>query len=124
VEDKLRFLGVGICRTGEFVPWLDDYVDRLHAMWNKLGNYGFGASPIPFMTAFKIFIQPAIFYGAEIWGILHLKEVMEKGKSPFLHWRTKPLLEFLKQKYGLPKDGFNIPIISLCNIKTSFAVIY
>jgi hypothetical protein len=56
VRDKLRFLGVGICRTGDLVPWLDNYVDRLHAMWNKLGNYGFGASPIPFMTAFKIFI--------------------------------------------------------------------
>jgi hypothetical protein len=56
-------------------------------------------------------VQSAIFYGAEIWGIDHLSEVITKGKSPYLHWRTKPLLEFLKVKFGLPRDGFNIPIV-------------
>lgn len=55
-------------------------------------------------------MQPAIYFGAEIWGIAHLVEVMKKGKSPFLHWRSKALLEFLKIKFGLHKDGFNLPI--------------
>lgn len=80
-------------------------------MWNKLANCGFGSSPIPFMTAFKIFIQPAVYYGAKIWGIAHLQDVMRKSKSPFLSDRTKPLLDFLKFKYGLPRDSFNLPLI-------------
>ena len=106
------------------MPWLEEYTGRLHAMWNNLINMGFGASPIPFLTAYRVFIQPAIFYGAEIWGLDHLTEVMTKNRSPFIHHRTKPLLTFLKQKFGLPKDGFNLPILQLCNLKSFFAAVY
>lgn len=53
-----------------------------------------------------------------------MRAVMEHNKSPFLHTRTKPLLEFLKIKFGLPKDGFNLPILTLCDIKTFFAAAY
>ena len=80
-------------------------------MWNKLGNYGFGASPLPFITAYKVFIQPAILFGAELWGLQHLQDVMQKNRSPFVHDRFKPLLTFLKGKFGLPRDGFNLPIL-------------
>ncbi len=56
VADKLRFLGVGIDRDGKFFPWLTSYTDRLHMLWNKLNDYGFGASLIPFMKAYNIFL--------------------------------------------------------------------
>ncbi len=56
VSDRLRFLGIGITREGKLVPWPESYNDRLHVMWNKLANYGFGASPVPFLIAFKIYI--------------------------------------------------------------------
>ncbi len=56
VADKLRFLGVGIDRDGNFFPWLTSYSDRLHMLWNKLNDYGFGASLIPFMKAYNIFL--------------------------------------------------------------------
>ena len=53
-----------------------------------------------------------------------MKDVMVRNKSPYLHDRMRAILEFLKVKYGLPSDGFNMPIIQLCGIKTCFAAIY
>lgn len=124
VQSQLRFLGVGITRTGALVPWKEAYNDRLHAIWNRLEMAGFGASPIPFSQAYKIFVQPAIFFGAELWGLEHLRDVMHKKKSPFVHPRMKPLLEFLKQKFKLPKDGFNLPLLILCKLKSLFIAAY
>ena len=111
VDKEVRFLGVTISHTGNILPGTTSYSKQLHTLWNKIQGFGFGASPIPFVKAIKIYLQPAIFYGADIWGLPHLREVMLKHKSPFLHERTREMLEFLKIRYGLPKDGFNMPIL-------------
>ena len=56
VSESIRFLGVGINSAGGFFPWQEGYMDRVNSLWHKLHDHGFGASLIPFVTAYKIFV--------------------------------------------------------------------
>ena len=76
IEPVLRFLGVMITSDGRFAPWYDFFNRSLHTVVHRLAQVGLSSMPIALINNIFVLVMPALLFGAELWGIDHIYDVL------------------------------------------------
>lgn len=66
---NLKFLGLKIDALGNIDRWKDDFTTAVWALWGRLKDTGLGCYPRALVKAYSVFLQPAVLFGIEIWGV-------------------------------------------------------
>lgn len=84
-EDRLRFLGVALLRSGHIEPWCEGAAaDRyIYASLGALHQAGLAAYPGALIAALRTKILPRLLFGSELFAISEVAGVLFRHKSPY-----------------------------------------
>lgn len=80
---EIRFLGLKINHHGNIDRWKVDFNAATWALWTRLKDTGLACYPRAFTKAYSVFIQPAVLFGVEIWGLKEILKICTHKKSPY-----------------------------------------
>ena len=95
---QLRFLGVAIHQNGTFQPW-DPLTTRRRSVagiLDALSRHGFACYPAAISHAVTAALLPATTYGAELWGLRELSDMVFRARSPYDSKILYPVIHALK----------------------------
>lgn len=73
--NELKFLGLKIDHLGNIDRWKTEFNTAIWSLWGRLRDTGLGCYPRAMVKAYSIFLQPAVLFGIEVWGVKELLRV-------------------------------------------------